>query len=177
MKGSVKWYSQEKGFGFILPEDGLGDLFFHVSDYKSLEQIESCTQVMFELGEGKDGKRAAKNVRFSAPPTGGKSHKPYYAKPTRKKGEYVPQSVAGTLGGAAVGLLFGPIGALVGGLLLSGGFKRSKGALITSECLRCGGLGHVTNLDERFIGFQCEKCKSFWKKKNEAGLKKADLEV
>lgn len=176
MKGSVKWHSQEKGFGFILPEDGSGDLFFHVSEYKSHDQIENGTEVTFEIGEGKSGKRAARNVCFSAPPSRGIGSKPYYAKPTRRKGEFVPKNTGSTIGGIAVGLLFGPVGGLIGGLLGSGGFERAEGKLITSECLRCGGTGHVTNIDERFIGFQCEKCKSFWKKKNETRLRKSDLE-
>jgi CspA family cold shock protein len=176
VKGSVKWYSQEKGFGFILPEDGSGDLFFHLSEYKSHEQIKNGTVVTFEVGEGKDGKCAARNVCFLAPPSKGMSSKPYYAKPTRRQGEFVPKNHGGTIGGIAIGMLFGPVGGLIGGLLGSGGFERSQGELITSECLRCGGTGHVTNINERFIGFQCEKCKSFWKKRNETGLKKSDLE-
>ena len=176
MKGTIKWYSQQKGFGFILPEDGSIDLFFHVSEYKSHEQIENGTEVTFEVGVGKAGKRAAKNVRFSAPPDRGMGAKPYYAKPTRRKGELVPKNTGGAIGGGMIGMLLGPVGAVIGGLLGSGGFERSEGELITSECLRCGGTGHVTNIDERFIGFQCEKCKSFWKKRNETGLRKSDLE-
>ena len=52
----------------------------------------------------------------------------------------------------------------------SGGFERTLGEEITSPCLRCGGTGHVTNIDENFIGFQCENCKSFWKKRNVENL-------
>lgn len=176
MKGSVKWFSQEKGFGFILPEDGSEDVFFHLSEYKSHEQIENGTEVNFELGIGKGGKQAATNVSFFATPSRGLSSKPYYAKPTRRKGEFVPKNHGSVIGGIAIGMLFGPVGGLIGGLLGSGGFERSEGKLITSECLRCGGTGHVTNINEHFIGFQCEKCKSFWKRKNENGLRKADLE-
>jgi polyribonucleotide nucleotidyltransferase len=42
---------------------------------------------------------------------------------------------------------------------------------ITSTCLRCGGKGNVTAIDENFIGFQCESCKAFWKKRNKENLR------
>ena len=176
MKGSVKWFSKEKGYGFILAEDGSKDLFFHVSEYKSHEQIENGTSVSFEIGEGKGGKRAARNVCYLASPRKSTGSKPYYAKPTKRKGDFVPKNNAATLAGIVAGMPFGIIGGVIGGLIGSGGFERAEGELITSECLRCGGTGHVTNINEHFIGFQCEKCKNFWKKRNKTGLRKSDLE-
>ena len=35
----------------------------------------------------------------------------------------------------------------------------------TSTCLKCGGSGRFTAADGRYVGFQCEKCKRFWKTK------------
>lgn len=32
--GKVKWFDTKKGYGFILPEDGGGDVFVHVTDVK-----------------------------------------------------------------------------------------------------------------------------------------------
>jgi len=54
--GTVKWFSNQKGFGFIQQENG-PDLFVHytaiVGDgFKSLEEGE---RVNFEIGEGKKG--------------------------------------------------------------------------------------------------------------------------
>ena len=58
MKGTVKWFSSEKGFGFIAPEDGSKDLFVHHSEIQSNGQFASLSDgqsVEFEVGEGKKG--------------------------------------------------------------------------------------------------------------------------
>jgi len=59
-EGTVKWFSNEKGFGFIEREDG-EDVFVHFSQikqdgYKSLEQGQ---RVNFEITEGPKGLQAA----------------------------------------------------------------------------------------------------------------------
>jgi len=57
-KGTVKWFSAEKGFGFIAPEDGSTDLFVHHSQIKSnggFATLEDGQAVEFEIGEGKKG--------------------------------------------------------------------------------------------------------------------------
>ena len=61
-KGTVKWFDDQKGFGFIAPEDGGDDLFIHHSNidadgYKSLEE---GSQVEYESAEGKKGPEATK---------------------------------------------------------------------------------------------------------------------
>ncbi|MBW4720284.1 cold-shock protein [Saccharothrix obliqua] len=59
-QGTVKWFNQEKGFGFISREDG-PDLFVHYSDidaagYRSLEDNQ---RVEFEIEQGPKGPKAA----------------------------------------------------------------------------------------------------------------------
>ena len=58
--GKVKWFNNQKGYGFITPEDGSKDLFVHYSavlgdGYKSLEEGES---VNFEMSESDKGPKA-----------------------------------------------------------------------------------------------------------------------
>jgi len=60
--GTVKWFSDQKGFGFISPEDGGDDLFIHHSNidgegYKSLAEGQ---RVEYEPGEGRKGPEATK---------------------------------------------------------------------------------------------------------------------
>lgn len=69
--GTVKWFSQEKGFGFVTREDGT-DIFVHHSGisgrgFKTLEQGE---RVEFDVIEEPKGLKAANLVRLDAPEGG-----------------------------------------------------------------------------------------------------------
>jgi CspA family cold shock protein len=64
MQGTVKWFSDEKGFGFITPDEGSKDLFVHHSSieadgYRSLAE---GARVEYESEEGDKGPKAI-NVR------------------------------------------------------------------------------------------------------------------
>ena len=63
MKGTVKWFNDQKGFGFITPEDGSKDCFVHHSAIQAegFKTLAEGAQVEFDVVEGAKGP-AAENV-------------------------------------------------------------------------------------------------------------------
>ena len=59
-QGKIKWFSIEKGYGFIEQESG-SDLFVHVNDVNGAA-LQEGDSVEFEIGEGKKGP-CAKEVK------------------------------------------------------------------------------------------------------------------
>ncbi|SKC43416.1 cold shock domain-containing protein [Maledivibacter halophilus] len=65
MKGKVKWFNSEKGYGFITGEDG-NDVFVH---YSAIEQdgfktLEEDQEVEFEVVEGEKGPQATQVTKL-----------------------------------------------------------------------------------------------------------------
>jgi CspA family cold shock protein len=61
--GKIKMFNEDKGFGFIIPDDGSVDVFFHVSALREGDEITQGKVVTFEMGvDPKSGKTKAVSV-------------------------------------------------------------------------------------------------------------------
>jgi cold shock protein len=61
--GKIKMFNDEKGFGFIRPDDGSNDVFFHVSSLREGDDVTVGKAVTFETGvDPKSGKTKAVSV-------------------------------------------------------------------------------------------------------------------
>jgi CspA family cold shock protein len=62
--GTVKWFNDAKGFGFIAPEDGSKDVFVHSSAIEAggLRSLKEGDRVEFDISQGQKGPQAT-NLR------------------------------------------------------------------------------------------------------------------
>lgn len=64
--GSVKWFNETKGYGFIKPEDGSSDVFVHISAVQDagLKALNEGQRIEYDVGPGRNGKAAATNLKI-----------------------------------------------------------------------------------------------------------------
>lgn len=66
-KGTVKWFNNDKGYGFIAPEDGGKDVFVHISAVQraGLTGLKDDQAVTFDMESGRDGRQSASNIELA----------------------------------------------------------------------------------------------------------------
>ena len=59
--GTVKWFNEQKGYGFIQPDNGSKDIFVHISavERAGLRTLKEGQKVSFEVTQGPKGKQAS----------------------------------------------------------------------------------------------------------------------
>ena len=64
--GTVKWFNNQKGFGFIQPQDGSKDVFVHISavERAGMDTLKEGQKISFEVvADSKTGKSSAEDLR------------------------------------------------------------------------------------------------------------------
>ena len=65
MQGTVKFFNETKGFGFVAPDDGSKDVFVHISAVQGsgLATLYENQKISFDTERGKDGRISAVNLK------------------------------------------------------------------------------------------------------------------
>lgn len=66
-KGTIKRLVSDRGFGFIQPEGGSADIFFHHSEFQGADfaSLREGQELEFEIGKGRDGRDQAVKVKLT----------------------------------------------------------------------------------------------------------------
>lgn len=66
-RGKVKWFNEDKGYGFIEQESGGSDVFVHITAVQQagLQTLKDGVAVSYELETGRNGKTSATDLRLA----------------------------------------------------------------------------------------------------------------
>lgn len=64
--GKVKWFNDDKGFGFIQPPEGEADIFVHISALQEagIQTLADEQPIEYELVDGRDGRKMAGGLKL-----------------------------------------------------------------------------------------------------------------
>src|SRR3990167_3705057 len=69
IESQVKWYNPEKGYGFLVPDDGSADIFMHFSvlDSAGCRRVEEGDRIVCDIGPGRRGRQVLRvlEVKFA----------------------------------------------------------------------------------------------------------------
>ena len=65
--GTVKWFSAQKGYGFIQPDDGSKDVFVHITAVEGagLGRLNDGQKISYDVEQGQRGRTSAVNLKVS----------------------------------------------------------------------------------------------------------------
>ncbi len=65
--GTIKWFNETKGFGFIAPDGGKKDVFVHITalERAGLRTLADNQKVTFDIEAGRDGRESATNIALA----------------------------------------------------------------------------------------------------------------
>lgn len=68
LRGTIKWFNPDKGYGFVSPADGSQDVFLHVSALKQagLQDAPEGSAIHCEVGQGKKGMQVLRVIALDA---------------------------------------------------------------------------------------------------------------